>query len=148
MSLIGVAAIAFSLKLQRFLSQESRLCNTQKLLMANSGCVYRFCSSNCFVLESYQSGLIVLLVGYTDAVDLLKRPMRDLRISVTDRCNFRCSYCMPLDEYRWIQRQEVLSFEEIEHTRHGRIAEITRRRASDRGDDSVAATDMNRVLVA
>jgi cyclic pyranopterin phosphate synthase len=40
--------------------------------------------------------------------------MRDLRISVTDRCNFRCSYCMPLDEYKWIERQQVLSFEEIE----------------------------------
>ena len=47
-------------------------------------------------------------------VDLLKRPMRDLRISVTDRCNFRCTYCMPFDEYIWIERQEVLSFEEIE----------------------------------
>jgi cyclic pyranopterin phosphate synthase len=40
--------------------------------------------------------------------------MRDLRISVTDRCNFRCSYCMPLDEYKWIERQQVLAFEEIE----------------------------------
>ena len=48
------------------------------------------------------------------AVDLLKRPMRDLRVSVTDRCNFRCTYCMPFDEYIWIERQEVLSFEEIE----------------------------------
>jgi cyclic pyranopterin phosphate synthase len=46
--------------------------------------------------------------------DLLRRPMQDLRISVTDRCNFRCSYCMPFDEYQWIHRQEVLSFEEIE----------------------------------
>jgi len=46
--------------------------------------------------------------------DTLKRPMRDFRISVTDRCNFRCSYCMPFDEYKWIERQEVLSFEEIE----------------------------------
>src|SRR5207253_6822431 len=48
------------------------------------------------------------------ALDTLQRPMRDLRISVTDRCNFRCSYCMPFDEYKWIERQEVLSFEEIE----------------------------------
>jgi len=40
--------------------------------------------------------------------------MRDLRISVTDRCNFRCTYCMPFDEYQWIERHEVLSFEEIE----------------------------------
>src|SRR5579883_77193 len=46
--------------------------------------------------------------------DKLGRPMRDLRISVTDRCNFRCTYCMPFDEYTWIERQQVLSFEEIE----------------------------------
>ncbi len=48
------------------------------------------------------------------ALDTLGRPMRDLRISVTDRCNFRCTYCMPFDEYKWIERQEVLTFEEIE----------------------------------
>ncbi|HEY2383449.1 MAG TPA: radical SAM protein, partial [Terriglobia bacterium] len=47
-------------------------------------------------------------------LDQLQRPMRDLRISVTDRCNFRCTYCMPFDEYTWIERQQVLSFEEIE----------------------------------
>ncbi len=45
--------------------------------------------------------------------DAFHRPMKDLRISVTDRCNFRCSYCMPLDEYEWIDRKEILSFEEI-----------------------------------
>src|ERR1700686_3710102 len=47
-------------------------------------------------------------------LDTLRRPMRDLRVSVTDRCNFRCTYCMRFDEYKWIERQEVLSFEEIE----------------------------------
>jgi GTP 3',8-cyclase len=47
-------------------------------------------------------------------LDSLQRPMHDLRISVTDRCNFRCTYCMPFDEYVWIERQQVLSFEEIE----------------------------------
>src|SRR5215467_1600081 len=47
-------------------------------------------------------------------LDSLQRPMHDLRISVTDRCNFRCTYCMPFDEYTWIERQQVLSFEEIE----------------------------------
>ena len=45
--------------------------------------------------------------------DSLGRPLTDLRISVTDRCNFRCSYCMPNDRYEWISRREVLSFEEI-----------------------------------
>jgi GTP 3',8-cyclase len=46
-------------------------------------------------------------------VDALNRPIKDLRISVTDRCNFRCSYCMPLDEYDWIHKKEILTFEEI-----------------------------------
>ena len=46
-------------------------------------------------------------------LDTLKRPIKDLRISVTDRCNFRCTYCMPLDEYEWIDKKEILSFEEI-----------------------------------
>lgn len=45
--------------------------------------------------------------------DTYNRPVRDLRISVTDRCNFRCTYCMPLDEYEWLEKSEVLSFEEI-----------------------------------
>jgi GTP 3',8-cyclase len=45
--------------------------------------------------------------------DALGRPLKDLRISVTDRCNFRCSYCMPLEKYEWIDRREILSFEEI-----------------------------------
>jgi cyclic pyranopterin phosphate synthase len=46
-------------------------------------------------------------------VDRYHRPVRDLRISVTDRCNYRCNYCMPFDEYTWIEKAEVLSFEEI-----------------------------------
>jgi len=45
--------------------------------------------------------------------DALGRPVKDLRISVTDRCNFRCRYCMPLDKYEWIDRHEILTFEEI-----------------------------------
>jgi GTP 3',8-cyclase len=45
--------------------------------------------------------------------DAFNRPVKDLRISVTDRCNFRCSYCMPLDEYVWLEKQEILTFSEI-----------------------------------
>ena len=45
--------------------------------------------------------------------DIYNRPLKDLRISVTDRCNYRCTYCMPLDEYEWLEKSEVLSFEEI-----------------------------------
>lgn len=48
-----------------------------------------------------------------DARDRWHRPMKDLRISVTDRCNFRCLYCMPLPEYAWVERKELLTFEEI-----------------------------------
>ncbi|ARD48694.1 cyclic pyranopterin phosphate synthase MoaA [Sporosarcina sp. P37] len=51
-------------------------------------------------------------------VDQLGRPIRDLRISVTDRCNFRCTYCMPKeifgDDFTFLAKNELLSFEEIE----------------------------------
>lgn len=47
-------------------------------------------------------------------VDRFGRVHRDLRISVTDRCNFRCTYCMPENGLEWLQRSEVLTFEEIE----------------------------------
>ncbi len=46
-------------------------------------------------------------------VDKHRRALEDLRISVTDRCNFRCTYCMPLDQYDWISRDQILSYEEI-----------------------------------
>jgi GTP 3',8-cyclase len=49
--------------------------------------------------------------------DTLGRPVRDLRVSVTDRCNFRCVYCMPKEvygrDYRFLERRELLTFEEI-----------------------------------
>src|ERR671918_258189 len=47
-------------------------------------------------------------------VDGHGREIRDLRVSVTDRCNFRCQYCMPADGLPWLERDEILSFEEIE----------------------------------
>jgi GTP 3',8-cyclase len=47
-------------------------------------------------------------------VDTFGRVHRDLRISVTDRCNFRCTYCMPAEGMQWLPRSEVLTFEEIE----------------------------------
>jgi cyclic pyranopterin phosphate synthase len=57
-------------------------------------------------------------------VDAFGRPLRDLRISVTDRCNFRCTYCMPKEvfghDYRFLDRKELLDFEEI--TRVARAA--------------------------
>jgi cyclic pyranopterin phosphate synthase len=47
-------------------------------------------------------------------LDQFKRPLRNLRLSVTDRCNLRCSYCMPEPEYVWLPRENILQFEEIE----------------------------------
>ena len=51
------------------------------------------------------------------ALDRLGRPLRDLRVSVTDRCNFRCRYCMPREEfgkdYQFLPKTEILTYEEI-----------------------------------
>ena len=53
-----------------------------------------------------------------EPLDTFKRPLRDLRVSVTDRCNFRCVYCMPKEvfgkDFQFLPRAEILSFEEIE----------------------------------
>ncbi len=53
----------------------------------------------------------------TQILDTLSRPIRDLRISVTDRCNFRCTYCMPKEvfnsDYEFLRRDDLLTFEEI-----------------------------------
>jgi GTP 3',8-cyclase len=46
--------------------------------------------------------------------DSFDRPLRSLRISVTDRCNMRCRYCMPEQDYVWLPRESILSFEEID----------------------------------
>jgi cyclic pyranopterin phosphate synthase len=46
-------------------------------------------------------------------LDRFNRPLRSLRISVTDRCNLRCQYCMPEPDYAWLPRESILDFEEI-----------------------------------
>src|SRR5437764_7586490 len=50
---------------------------------------------------------------FMSLLDTLHRPLRNLRLSVTDRCNLRCEYCMPEDDYVWLPREDVLHFEEI-----------------------------------
>jgi cyclic pyranopterin phosphate synthase len=65
-------------------------------------------------------------------VDTYGRVHRDLRISVTDRCNFRCTYCMPAEGMDWLPRSEVLTFEEVE-----RIARVCVERF---GVDSIRLT--------
>ena len=53
-----------------------------------------------------------------EPLDTFKRPLRDLRVSVTDRCNFRCVYCMPKEvfgkQFEFLRREQLLTFEEIE----------------------------------
>src|SRR6185369_14825690 len=63
--------------------------------------------------------------------DALGRPMSNLRISVTDRCNLRCAYCMPEKDYAWLPRRDILHFEEI-----GRLAGVF----SELGVDRVRLT--------
>src|SRR4051794_36404299 len=46
-------------------------------------------------------------------LDTLGRPLGSLRLSVTDRCNLRCAYCMPEEEYAWLKSGDILSFEEL-----------------------------------
>jgi len=59
-----------------------------------------------------------LTISNQKITDKLNRPLRDLRISVTDRCNFRCQYCMPAEifgpEFPFLKREQLLSFEELE----------------------------------
>jgi cyclic pyranopterin phosphate synthase len=50
----------------------------------------------------------------TPLVDGYGRVHRDLRISVTDRCNFRCTYCMPAEGLPWTPREDLLTYEELE----------------------------------
>src|SRR6187397_665411 len=52
-------------------------------------------------------------------LDTFRRPLGNLRLSVTDRCNLRCAYCMPEKDYAWLPREDILHFEEI-----GRLAGV------------------------
>lgn len=65
-------------------------------------------------------------------IDSFGRVHRDLRISVTDRCNFRCRYCMPAEGLEWLPREELLTFEEIE-----RVARLL---VEDYGVESIRLT--------
>ena len=51
--------------------------------------------------------------GMPHVNDTFGRPLRSLRLSVTDRCNLRCKYCMPEEEYTWLPRETLLTFEEL-----------------------------------
>jgi len=71
-------------------------------------------------------------------IDRLRRPLRDLRISVTDRCNFRCPYCMPREvfgpHHNFLPRSEILTFEELQ-----RLTRLFHRLGYARSDSPVAS---------
>ena len=73
-----------------------------------------------------QSGTNITLNSGEALKDALSRPLHDLRISVTDRCNFRCSYCMPKEvfdnDYQYLPQSSLLTFEEITRTAKSFIA--------------------------
>src|SRR6516225_5052162 len=81
--------------------------------------------------------------------DTMGRPVRDLRISVTDRCNFRCVYCMPKEvfgrDYRFLERRELLTFEEIE-----RLARAFVRQGAEKiritGGEPLVRRDLERLV--
>jgi cyclic pyranopterin phosphate synthase len=81
--------------------------------------------------------------------DKFGRPLRDLRISVTDRCNFRCTYCMPAEifgeSYQFLPKDEILSFEEI--TRLARIfVELGVNKLRITGGEPLLRTDLHRLI--
>src|SRR4051794_76017 len=55
----------------------------------------------------------VIITRFMPLLDRFDRPLRSLRVSVTDRCNLRCQYCMPEQDYVWLPRESLLTFEEI-----------------------------------
>ena len=84
-----------------------------------------------------------------DAHDTFGRPLRDLRISVTDRCNFRCTYCMPKEvygrDYRFLDRRELLTFEEI--TRVARtFVSLGTRKLRITGGEPLVRRDLERLI--
>jgi cyclic pyranopterin phosphate synthase len=84
-----------------------------------------------------------------DVLDTFGRPLRDLRISVTDRCNFRCVYCMPREvygrDYRFLERRELLSFEEIARVA-GVFAELGVRKIRITGGEPLVRRELERLV--
>lgn len=87
--------------------------------------------------------------GGTAPLDRRGRSLRDLRISVTDRCNFRCIYCMPRevfgDDYTFLPRQELLSFEEITRVARRAVA-LGVRKIRITGGEPLLRKDVDRLI--
>jgi cyclic pyranopterin phosphate synthase len=88
-------------------------------------------------------------VPVVEALDTFGRPLRDLRISVTDRCNFRCVYCMPKEvfgrDYRFLDRKELLSFEEIARLA-GAFVDLGVRKLRITGGEPLVRRDLERLI--
>ena len=84
-----------------------------------------------------------------ETLDTLDRPLRDLRISVTDRCNFRCTYCMPKEVYgrdhRFLDRKELLTFEEITRVARSFVA-LGTRKIRITGGEPLVRRDLERLV--
>ena len=82
-------------------------------------------------------------------LDTLQRPLHDLRISVTDRCNFRCVYCMPRDvyghDYAFLERRELLTFEEIARLAE-RFVELGVQKIRITGGEPLVRRDLERLV--
>jgi len=84
----------------------------------------------------------------SELCDRLGRPIRDLRISVTDRCNFRCTYCMPravFDSHRFLPRAELLSFEEIARL-VGQFSQLGVRKLRLTGGEPLLRSNLERLI--
>src|SRR4026208_868587 len=82
-------------------------------------------------------------------LDRLSRPLADLRLSVTDRCNFRCRYCMPREhfgqDFRFLAHAEILSFEEIARLA-GRFAELGVRKFRLTGGEPLVRRELEKLV--
>lgn len=78
-------------------------------------------------------------------VDTYDRPLKSLRLSVTDRCNLRCQYCMPEEDYVWLPREDVLSFEEMA-TLTGYFADLGVDKVRLTGGEPLLRRDLSRLV--
>lgn len=78
-------------------------------------------------------------------VDILGRPLKSLRLSVTDRCNLRCRYCMPEPDYVWLPREDILSFEEMA-TLAGYFADLGVDKVRLTGGEPLLRRDLSRLV--
>ncbi len=77
--------------------------------------------------------------------DVFGRPLRNLRVSVTDRCNLRCNYCMPEEDYVWLPREQLLTFEEIS-TLVGIFSELGVDKVRLTGGEPLLRRDLHRLV--